>query len=154
MESKSVDERTGLTKLILKNKMMKILLYCFLTVPIISCDKTNKKNYFICHNKVKYWDVIEKDFKRTGYIHGYCFYNNGTYLYYGYYNQKRFEYIVDDIEYNSHWKYLNDTSILLGDDNKKLLKLTDDSMIFIEYNSKIIKLIRSNNQKDTVGPHE
>lgn len=130
---------------------MKLRIVVFLgLISLYSCNNQKGQENLISNNNVKYWDVISPRLNNRSLVRGYCFHKGGHFEYFLYYKGKRYIYGADDIVLDMSWKCLNNSILILGGKNGRILKIARDSFVFQLGDSTVFKLRSSKNQTDTV----
>ena len=129
---------------------LRVIIYLVL-LCLYSCDNQKKQDKLISNNQTKYWDVISPRENNRACINGYCFHKNGIYQIFYYYESKRFNDEAIDIVFDRSWKTLNDSFFILSKKKLRILSLTEDTFIFQGNDNKIIKLVASKNQTDSLS---
>lgn len=125
---------------------MKYLFLLISFVLLISCKNETKISYYLCGNKIKYWEVIDS----LGHINGcYSFSKKGECVAY-YYNErencKRYKSIDDDVVYENTWSLKNDSILRFRSFNYNILILNEDTLL-TEYNGFNHLLLKSKCQE-------
>jgi len=126
-------------------------LFLFLFFSQTSCNRICKENTDILTNcRYKYWDIIYYN-GYSGLTGAYRFSVDGKCFYLKYFKDahKRDFFSVDDVHEKNEWRMLGDSVIMIGRHKNKIIKLSDDTLVFIEaVEGKKIVLIPSNDQAD------
>jgi|SRR5690606_2917085 len=119
------------------------IAFLILIFLISSCSSKKEKIVnLITNDKVKYWDIVDTTDKVKW---GYSFSKNGTCLYY-YYDGENIcsRHIMDDDDliYEDTWLLKNDSILNFRSTDKKILRLTEDTLL-TEYKGKKLLLVKS-----------
>lgn len=126
-------------------------IYCIVSILLfISCGKDREKEIsaLLTNEDYKFWDIIQRDEKiYVDPYFSYYFNNQGEWIVFKYDNEgHRVKYNGGDISLVQSWKYISESSIIIGGMEYKINTLSVDTFIYSSKFGDVVKLVQSNNQ--------
>jgi len=105
--------------------------------------------FLLTNGDYKYWDMVynpsfyNKANSQVFPLYCYYFDKSGKWLFYQYRKGIRYIYEQDDIEITREWNLTSDSTISLGHKIYKIIKLTNDTLIYKSDNTDSTLLVKS-----------
>lgn len=121
------------------------IIFLAIIIFFFSCnnDYHEEKELLLCSNISKCWNLLEEgSIKYIPKGRHYCFYKNNKFLVFYYDKQNnKIEYDYGDQAFTNEWIFKNDSILVMSGFDNKIIKLTKDSLIIINPEKILMKLI-------------